>query len=78
VQVLRLLETFEIDVVQGAISHAIDLGAIGYDAVIHLVLCRVEKRPPRLDLDFYPYLPKASVGTTRPSSYTSLIGGTAA
>ena len=28
VQVLRLLETFEIDVVQGAISHAIDLGAI--------------------------------------------------
>ena len=49
VQVLRLLETFEIDVVQGAISHAIDLGAIGYDAVKHLVLCRVEKRPPRLD-----------------------------
>jgi len=39
------------------------------------VLCRVEKRPPRLDLDFYPYLPKANVGMTRPSSYMSLMGG---
>jgi hypothetical protein len=28
VQVLRLLETFEMDIVQGAIQHAIDLGAI--------------------------------------------------
>lgn len=78
VQVLRLLETFDLDIVQGAISQVIDIGAIGYDAVKHLVLCRVEKRPPRLDLDFYPYLPKANVGMTRPSSYMSLIGGTAA
>ena len=78
VQVLRLLETFEMNVVQGAVQQAIDMGAIGYDAVKHLVLCRVEKRPPRLDLDFYPYLPRANVGTTRPSSYMSLIGGTAA
>ena len=46
VQVLRLLETFDLDIVQGAISQAIDMGAIGYDAVRHLVLCRVEKRPP--------------------------------
>ena len=49
--------------------------AIGYDAVKYLVLCRVEKRPPRLDLDFYPYLPKANVGMTRPSSYMSLMEG---
>lgn len=77
VQVLRLLETFEMSVVQGAIQQAIDMGAIGYDAVKHLVLCRVEKRPPRLDLDFYPYLPKANVGTTRQSSYMSLMGGAA-
>ena len=75
VQVLRLLETFDIEDVQGAIQQAIDMGAIGYDAVKHLVLCRVEKRPPRLDLDFYPYLPKANVGMTRPSSYMSLMGG---
>ena len=78
VQVLRLLDFFEVSVVQDAIQKAIDMGAIGYDAVKHLVLCRVEKRPPRLDLDFYPYLPKANVGTTRPSSYMSLMGRTAA
>lgn len=75
VQVLRLLETFDMEIVQGAISQAIDMGAIGYDAVKHLVLCRVERRPPRLDLDFYPYLPKANVGMTRPSSYMSLMEG---
>jgi hypothetical protein len=66
------------DVVHRAIQQAINLGAIGYAAVKHLVLCRIEKRPPRLDLDFYPYLPKANVGTTHPSSYMSLIRGTAA
>ena len=57
VQVLRLLETFGLDDVHAAVKHALRLGAIGFDAVKHLVLCRVEKRPPRLDLDLYPYLP---------------------
>lgn len=75
VQVLRLLEDFDMNIVEGAVKQAIDMGAIGYDAVKHLVLCRIEKRPPRLDLNFYPYLPKANVGTTRPSSYMSLMGG---
>lgn len=78
VQVLRLLETFEMDHVHGAVRQALDLGAIGYDAVKHLVLCRIERRPPRLDLDIYPYLPRARVETTRPSSYLSLMSGTAA
>ena len=78
VQVLRLLETFEMDHVHGAVRQALDLGAIGYDAVKHLVLCRVERRPPRLDLDCYPYLPRARVETTKPSSYLSLMSGTAA
>jgi|TARA_B110000211_G_C14068705_1_gene548901 transposase len=73
VQVLRLLETFEMAHVQGAIKHALELGAIGYDAVKHLVLCRIEKRPPRLDLDIYPYLPRAQVETTKPASYMSLM-----
>ena len=63
VQVLRLLETFELEVVHGAVRDALHLGAIGYDAVKHLVLCRIERRPPKLDLDVYPYLPKATVGT---------------
>lgn len=78
VQVLRLLETFEMDHVHGAVRQALDLGAIGYDAVKHLVLCRIERRPPRLDLDIYPYLPRARVETTKPSSYLSLMSGTAA
>ena len=73
VQVLRLLETFEMDLVHGAVKHALELGAIGYDAVKHLVLCRIEKRPPRLDLEIYPYLPKALVETTDPASYMSLM-----
>ena len=78
VQVLRLLETFEMVHVRGAIKQALDLGALGYDAVKHLVLCRIEKRPPRLDLDIYPYLPKAQVDTTNPASYMSLMSGTTA
>ena len=78
VQVLRLLETFEMDHVHGAIRQALDLGAIGYDAVKHLVLCRIERRPPRLDLDIYPYLPKAVVETTKPASYAVLLSGAAA
>ena len=46
-QVLRLLETFELDVLHGAVKDALRLGAIGYDAVKHLVLCRIEQRPSR-------------------------------
>jgi transposase len=76
VQILRLLETFEMDHVHGAVRQALELGAIGYDAVKHLVLCRIERRPPRLDLDIYPYLPRACVETTRPASYMSLMSGT--
>jgi hypothetical protein len=78
VQILRLIETFEMDDVHGAVRQALDLGAIGYDAVKHLVLCRIERRPPRLDLDLYPYLPRARDETTKPSSYLSLMSGTAA
>jgi len=77
VQVLRLLETFEMDHVHGAVRQALDLGTIGYDAVKHLVLCRIERRPPRLDLDIYPYLPRARVETTKPASYISLMPGAA-
>ena len=78
VQVLRLLETFEMDHVQGAVRQALELGAIGYDAVKHLVLCRIERRPPKLDLDIYPFLPAANVETTKPANYMRLMPGTAA
>ena len=53
------------------------IGATGYDAVKHLVLCRIERRPPKLDLDMYPYLPRANVATTATASYMSLLGGDA-
>ena len=57
VQVLRLLEDFRLAHVRGAIEDALRLGAIGFDAVKHLVLCRLDHRPPRLDLAQYPHLP---------------------
>ena len=38
-------------------------------------LCEVEKRPPKLDLDVYPYLPRATVGATSTASYMCLMAG---
>ncbi len=76
VQVLRLLETFDLKEVHGAVRDALRLGAIGYDAVKHLVLCRIERRPPRLDLEVYPYLPRARVATTAAATYMSLLAST--
>ena len=75
VQVLRLLEAFRLDDVAGAVGDALQLGVIGFDAVKHLVLCRIERRPPRLNLDIYPYLPRAEVATTSAESYMSLLFG---
>jgi transposase len=75
VQVLRLLEMFRPEEVEAGVSEALRLGAIGFDAVKHLVLCRVERRPPRLDLEVYPYLPRAQVATTSARAYLELLGG---
>jgi len=77
VQVLRLLETFRQDDVVAGIRGAIARGAIGFDAVKHLVLCRIERRPPRLDLTIYPYLPRATVATTSARTYLELLTGVA-
>jgi hypothetical protein len=74
----RLLETFELDDLHAAVKSALRLGAIGFDAVKHLVLCQVEKRPPKLDLDVYPYLPRANVARTSAASYMCLVSGDAA
>ena len=51
VQVLRLIEVFRADEVAAAVRDAIARGAIGFDAVKHLVLCRIERRAaaPRHD-----------------------------
>ena len=64
VQVLRLLEVFRLEDVLAGVREAIARGVIGFDAVKHLVLCRIERRPPRLDLTVYPYLPHATVAIT--------------
>ena len=77
IQVLWLLETFFLDDVQAAISEALARGVIGFDAVKHLMLCRIERRPPRLNLMAYPYLPRAEVATTSASSYMGLLTGVA-
>jgi len=75
VQVLRLLERFELDVLHAAIKDALRMGAISFDAIKHLLLCRVERRPPRLDLDVYPFLPRTNIATTSAASYMSLLAG---
>jgi hypothetical protein len=75
VQVLRLREVFCPDDVLAGIRAALERGVIGFDAVKHLVLCRIERRPPRLDLTVYPYLPQATVATTMAKSYLSLMTG---
>jgi len=78
VQVLRLMEVFKIDDVVAGVRDAIECGAVGFDAVKHLVLCRIERRPPRLDMTIYPYLPKAVVATTSARSYMALLSEMAA
>jgi len=77
VQVLRLMETFEIADVTAAVRDALRRGAVGLDAIKHLVLCRIERRPPRLDMTVYPYLPKATVATTSARDYMGLLQGAA-
>ncbi len=74
IQVLRLLESFPFETVTWAVGEALRLQAISFDAVKHLVLCRIERRPARLDLTLYPHLPVAQVSITVVSEYLSLLG----
>jgi transposase len=78
VQVLRLLETFSLEEVTLAIEDALELGTIGFDAVKHLLLCRIEQRPPRLDMENYPHLPLTQVRTTQAADYMTLLQGATA
>jgi hypothetical protein len=73
VQVLRLLETFDLEEVTYAVEQALKLGTISFDAVRHLLLCRIERRPPRLDMENYPHLPMAQVRTTQAADYMTLL-----
>ena len=78
VQVLRLLESFKMEEVHSAVRDSLRLGALSFDAVKHQVLCRLEGRPPRLDLELYPYLPRVRVNTTSAGDYMTLLSGRAA
>lgn len=61
---------------EGAVEQTLKLGAISFDAVKMLLLSRLENRPVRLDLTFYPYLPAANVAATDPRAYLGLIANT--
>jgi len=71
--VLRLVETFDIAEVTYAVEQALKLGTISFDAVRHLLLCHIERRPPRLDMENYPHLPLAEVRTTQAADYMTLL-----
>jgi hypothetical protein len=73
IQVLRLLETFALEEVTAAVEDALRLNTISFDAVRHLVLCRIERRPPRLDLANWPHLPPGNVRTTQAADYLALL-----
>ena len=78
IQVLRLIENFAFEEVAAAVEQALALNAISFDAVRHLVLCRIERRPPRLDMTNWPHLPLAQVRATRAAEYMSLLSVPAA
>ena len=75
VQVLRLMEVFSTDEVAAAVRKSIARGSNGFDAVKHLVLCHIERRPPRLDMTVYPYLPRTHVAMTSAKTYLGLLTG---
>jgi hypothetical protein len=78
IQVLRLMEFASKEVVSAAVATAIQIGAIGFDAVKQIVLARIERRPAKLDLSAYPYLPAPDVRTTRAADYAALTQDRAA
>jgi hypothetical protein len=77
IQAPRLSEVHDETLAASAALEAIRLGAIGFDAVKQIAHARAQRRPARLDLSAYPFLPPARVTTTRPADYLALLSGTA-
>ena len=75
IQTLRLLEDFPERQVTAAVRDAVARRLIGFDAVKHLLLARIQRRPATLDLTRYPHLPQPFVAATRASDYASLLAG---
>ena len=73
IQVLRLLEAMPMAVVTHAVTQAIHMGAISFDAVKQIALARMERRPARLDLTTYPHLPRLDVKVTQAADYAALM-----
>ena len=78
IQVLRLMEAMPQAIVTAAVTEAIRLGAIGFDAVKLIALARLERQPARLDLAAYPHLPRPTVRTTSAADYATLVSRVAA
>ncbi len=72
---LRLLEDFPESQVTVAVRDAVKRRLIGLDAVKHLLLARIERRPVHLDLSRYPHLPQPFVAATRAGDYATLLAG---
>ena len=75
IQVLRLHEDFPEPQVAAAVRDAVKRRVIGFDAVKHLLLARIERRPVHLDLSRYPHLPQPFVAATRSADYATLLAG---
>ena len=73
IQTLRLLEDFPERQVTAAVQDAVKRRLIGFDAVKHLLLARIERRPAHLDLSRYPHLPRPFVAATRSADYATLL-----
>ena len=58
-----------------AVRDAVKRRLIGFDAVKHLLLARIERRPAHLDLARYPHLPQPFVAATRSADYATLLAG---
>lgn len=66
------------EIVAVPVADAVRRGVIGFDAVKQLVIARIERRPPRLSPEAYPYLPAPTVRTTSAADYAALVTGRAA
>ena len=77
IQTLRLLEDFPERQVTAAVQDAVKRRLIGFDAVKHLLLARIERRPAHLDLSRYPHLPQPFVAATRSADYATLLAAEA-
>jgi len=72
------MATFPLAEVAAAARQALALRVVGFGAVKHLLLCALDRCPPKLDLENYPHLPLAEVALTRAADYQALLSGAAA